>query len=151
MIHPSSVFKIWQACRYSSMDHLLCDLRSQKPFLCDAMEMIVACCAPTNAPSGVKDTPQIGHEGEEKHLILEPFDYNVGNYAKEITPQKGQLGTVIRSIKSAVTHWANQQQIPFKWQRNFYDHIIRSSHELMATISYIEQNPANWEEDLYNV
>ena len=111
----------------------------------------VACCAPTNAPSGVKDTPQIGHEGEEKHLILEPFDYNVGNYAKEITPQKGQLGTVIRSIKSAVTHWANQQQIPFKWQRNFYDHIIRSSHELMAMISYIEQNPANWEEDLYNV
>jgi putative transposase len=33
------------------------------------------------------------------------------------------------------------------WQRNYYDHIIRSDSELMRVREYIENNPAGWEID----
>ena len=33
------------------------------------------------------------------------------------------------------------------WQRNYYDHIIRDSHELEHARRYIRENPASWDED----
>ena len=32
-----------------------------------------------------------------------------------------------------------------KWQRNFYEHIIRDDRELNAIRQYIQNNPAKWE------
>jgi len=35
------------------------------------------------------------------------------------------------------------------WQRNFYEHIIRSEVELNQIRDYIEHNPARWREDRF--
>jgi REP element-mobilizing transposase RayT len=36
------------------------------------------------------------------------------------------------------------------WQRNYYEHIIRSEYELNRIRAYIAQNPAKWEFDREN-
>jgi hypothetical protein len=33
------------------------------------------------------------------------------------------------------------------WQRNYYEHIIRSEQEFMRIWTYIDTNPARWRED----
>jgi REP element-mobilizing transposase RayT len=36
------------------------------------------------------------------------------------------------------------------WQRNFYEHIVRSENELEKIRDYIRHNPLRWECDRYN-
>ena len=36
------------------------------------------------------------------------------------------------------------------WQRNFYEHVIRSDQELNAIRRYIQDNPLHWNEDRDN-
>ena len=36
------------------------------------------------------------------------------------------------------------------WQRNYYEHVIRSERALTAIRQYIPDNPARWELDRYN-
>ena len=43
----------------------------------------------------------------------------------------------------------NDQNI-FKWQRSFYDRIIRNHDELNKIRNYIKTNPANWKQDRNN-
>ena len=35
------------------------------------------------------------------------------------------------------------------WQRNYHEHIIRNENELQRIRQYIQNNPANWQEDKY--
>ena len=37
--------------------------------------------------------------------------------------------------------------IKFKWQRSFYDRIIRNEDELIKIRKYIRENPLSWEID----
>ena len=37
------------------------------------------------------------------------------------------------------------------WQRNYYEHVIRTEADLNAIRQYIIDNPANWEDDEYYV
>jgi REP element-mobilizing transposase RayT len=40
----------------------------------------------------------------------------------------------------------------FRWQRSFYEHIIRDEKSLETISDYIFRNPENWEQDnLYNI
>ncbi len=68
-----------------------------------------------------------------------------------ISPKPGSLPTVIRSIKSAVTRYANQHCIPFQWQSRFHDRIIRNQNECNRIADYIDHNPENWMKDELNV
>jgi putative transposase len=53
------------------------------------------------------------------------------------------LGSIIRAYKSAVTMWCRKNAFPqFKWQRNYFDHIIRDENALHKIRSYIRNNPA---------
>ena len=36
------------------------------------------------------------------------------------------------------------------WQRNYFEHIIRSEKELNCTLEYIRYNPTKWAEDRNN-
>jgi REP element-mobilizing transposase RayT len=36
------------------------------------------------------------------------------------------------------------------WQRNYYEHVIRSEGELNLIRQYIQGNPEKWGEDRYN-
>jgi putative transposase len=55
------------------------------------------------------------------------------------------VGAIIRGYKSAVTRQV--QQLGFKgklWQRNYYDHIIRTEEAYINISKYIKNNPSNW-------
>jgi REP element-mobilizing transposase RayT len=68
-------------------------------------------------------------------------------------PVPTSLGSFISGFKSAVTKQINQsRQTPGQpvWQRNYYEHIIRSDRALDAIRQYIDQNPARWDLDRYN-
>jgi REP element-mobilizing transposase RayT len=59
----------------------------------------------------------------------------------------GSLGAIIGNYKSISTRRINAirklegRQV---WQRNYYEHIIRSECELEGIRTYIRDNPANW-------
>ena len=60
------------------------------------------------------------------------------------------LGSFIAGFKSVVTRRINQTRgTPGSpvWQRNYYEHVIRSEDELLRTRKYILNNPARWFED----
>jgi len=68
------------------------------------------------------------------------------------------LSEIIRSFKSKSTlkyvKYINQKKINISgkiWQRSFFDHIIRNKRSLQAIRNYIETNPQNWENDIYNL
>jgi putative transposase len=65
----------------------------------------------------------------------------------------GSLGAVIRSFKSAVTRRINEiRSTPGTplWQRNYYEHVIRTERALNAIRQYIADNPARWLLDRYH-
>jgi REP element-mobilizing transposase RayT len=65
-------------------------------------------------------------------------------------PPAGSLGAMVGSFKSAASRRINQQRnmpgIPF-WQRNYWEHIVRSEEALDRIREYIATNPARWIED----
>ncbi len=67
-------------------------------------------------------------------------------------PIPGSLGTMIGQFKSRATKriWAlpGSDRRPI-WQRNYYDHIIRSKKSLEKIQEYILNNPVKWAEDEY--
>ena len=65
-------------------------------------------------------------------------------------PQPDSLSAIIGQYKSITTKNINKIQKTMKgsvWQRNYYDHIIRSDNELKSIRQYIQTNPQNWEKD----
>ncbi len=68
-----------------------------------------------------------------------------------ISPQFGSLSSIVRSFKSAVTKYANKNNIPFKWQTRFHDRVIRDEKELNNIQNYINENPLKWELDKYYI
>lgn len=68
---------------------------------------------------------------------------------QEFGPQSKNLGSVIRGIKSAVTRFANENNIPFAWQSRYHDHIVRNQDEMNRIAEYIETNPIRWESDCF--
>ena len=68
------------------------------------------------------------------------------------------LGDVMGAFKSLVftvyLDWieshASTRRAKF-WQRNYYEHIIRSDPELNAIRRYIQENPLHWAEDRDNL
>lgn len=61
-------------------------------------------------------------------------------------PQSKNIASIIRGFKIGVTKYATNNNIPFKWQPRFYDHIIRDN-DLNRIRQYMLNNPLNWEMD----
>lgn len=63
-------------------------------------------------------------------------------------PKRGSIGAIIGAYKMSVT-----QRIQCElgcsgiWQRNYFEHIIRSEKDYLRIHEYIEANPANWKAD----
>ena len=81
----------------------------------------------------------ITHENQQPAMKRRPVTGN--GY------QHGRLSVVIGGIKSAVSRWARNQQLPFAWQTRYHDHIVRNQEELNRIADYIENNVANWNKD----
>ena len=63
------------------------------------------------------------------------------------------IGSIIRGFKSATTKRINQlRNMPENpvWQRNYYEHVIRSENELNCIREYIKNNPLRWQYDKEN-
>jgi len=67
----------------------------------------------------------------------------------KISPKRGSLSSVLRSYKSAVTKYANQNELEFGWQSLFHDHIVKEGDEYNRIIEYISNNPHNWQNDKF--
>jgi len=73
---------------------------------------------------------------------------------EETSPlHKPTLGQMIAYFKYQSTKQINvlRKDVGTRfWQRNFYEHIIRSDRELNAIREYIIDNPLRWDADLDN-
>ena len=64
------------------------------------------------------------------------------------------LGEIIRAFKARCTHRINQLRGAHGfqiWQRNYYEHVIRSESSLLEIREYIANNPAQWAIDRENL
>ena len=84
---------------------------------------------------------------------------NVG--AKDFSPRPSNgkrprgtsrtIGSVVRGFKIGVTKWGRRNTDVFSvWQRNYYEHIIRTERSLNAIRRYIAENPLRWHLDRNN-
>ena len=73
------------------------------------------------------------------------------NRFSRISPARGSLAVIVRAYKGAVTRWCRQNGYPeFRWQRGYYDHIIRNEESLSRIREYITNNPRRWAFDRQN-
>jgi REP element-mobilizing transposase RayT len=72
-------------------------------------------------------------------------------YFSHISPRGNTLSVIIRTYKGAVTRWCKNNNIRyFKWQRNYYEHIVRNEKELNKIREYLHNNSLQWELDREN-
>ena len=107
---------------------------------------IVVVSACRDVACNVSPTESICSEGDvARYVSTNPTDKN--EYMTERSPKQGSLAAVIRGLKSAVTKYANENEILFAWQSRFHDHIIRDNSDMNRIANYIENNVANWVDD----
>lgn len=102
--------------------------------------------APTPMPTPTHDDPthhNPTHDGGVSHDRTEKFG----------KPTSNTIPTIVRGYKSAVTKQVNilrnTPQSPV-WQRNYYEHIIRTEADYDRIATYILNNPLKWQEDSLN-
>lgn len=62
-------------------------------------------------------------------------------------PQSKNLASVIRGYKIGVTKFARANNLEFRWQPRFHDHIIRDNEGYEIIKNYIYNNPTSWVEE----
>jgi len=73
-----------------------------------------------------------------------------------LSPKHGAsrpLGTIVNAFKTVSAKRINQtRNTPGRpvWQRNYFEHIVRTDGELDRIRDYIRQTPAKWEIDPEN-
>jgi len=65
-------------------------------------------------------------------------------------PQSKNLGSIIRGYKAGVKKWTTINNVVFRWQPRYYDHIIRDEESLTRIREYIKNNPLQWANDIEN-
>lgn len=70
--------------------------------------------------------------------------------APTVNKKRHGLPEIIRAFKSFSSRRISETGQLFKWQRNFYDHIIRDTTSLFCIRKYIQDNPSNWKNDSEN-
>ena len=73
----------------------------------------------------------------------------INEYMSSISPKTGEMGTIIRAFKSAVTKNIRLAGYDFRWQRNLYEHIIRNDADYDRIDNYIASNPVHWKKDIF--
>ena len=61
------------------------------------------------------------------------------------------IGSMVRGFKIGVTCWFRQHSSGCQiWQRNYWEHLVRTNDELERIRVYIADNPKNWTRDGLN-
>lgn len=85
--------------------------------------------------------------------LAKPFSPTPVFKSEKSSPSKSNkqysLSEIIRGFKTFSSKTINQTNplSSFRWQRSFYDHIIRNEKELEKITEYIELNPQNWKNE----
>jgi len=88
---------------------------------------------------------------EPRQENIEPQqDQNIFlNQYQKIVP--ASLSSIVRCYKAAVTRLCRREGISeFRWQRNYYEHIIRDGNDYARVQKYIADNVNKWSEDKEN-
>jgi len=89
-------------------------------------------------------------------IIIINVNYNkVGTEHCSVPTKKnyGLLSNIVKSFKNVVTKIIHDQfqDYGFKWQRSFYDHVIRDETSLNKIREYVVNNPLKWDWDKNNI
>ena len=113
------------------------------------LHLIVFIVETVHAPS-----PQTQTENDASETVHAPslqpsrWKYDIVDEEMQfISKQKKRLAVAMGNMKSAITHFANQNTIYFAWQTRFHDRIVRDQPEMNRIVTYIENNVANWKND----
>lgn len=87
------------------------------------------------------------HLTGKEMIAVEDFIENSKNV---FGPQSKNLGSIMRGFKSAVTSYAQSNNILFAWHPRFHDVIIRDEVSLMKIRKYIQNNVKNWGKDRFH-
>ncbi len=68
---------------------------------------------------------------DHAHLIIEGCD------------EESNVKKCMDLFKQKSGYWLSQNKIAFRWQHDYYDHIIRSQDELRRQIKYVLNNPVH--------
>ncbi len=82
------------------------------------------------------------------HMIIYLFDDDNVFVGTSRTPSP--TNAVIPSMISTLKRFVNKKTGFNLWQRSFHDHIIRNEKEFFDICNYIDNNPINWVNDIYN-
>ncbi|MCK5126083.1 MAG: transposase [candidate division Zixibacteria bacterium] len=84
------------------------------------------------------------------HAVL--FLVGVDSVDPEDTTSKPNIGSIIAHFKNLCTRRINRIHNTVgvkRWQRNYYEHVIRNEDELLKVREYIQNNPLKWQLDKY--
>jgi len=82
-------------------------------------------------------------------LIIENHDGQIHNgqqNGRMVSAPTATVSTIIGSLKRFVSKQCGKQI----WQKSFHDRIIRNEREFLAISKYIDDNPINWLNDVFN-
>jgi len=73
-----------------------------------------------------------------------------GGFAGNMNPMLCvNLSRIVRWYKGRTTYECRKLDIEFAWQRNYYEHIIRTEQDYIHIAQYIDNNPEKWHEDRF--
>jgi len=79
-----------------------------------------------------------------------PAKGGVGGFAGVKNPMFHiNLARIVRWFKGRITFECHKINCDFKWQRNYYEHIIRDERAYKNISQYIVNNPRNWQKDKF--
>lgn len=101
----------------------------------------------------IHDTGDVGNANT--HPVGNANTHSVGNanlHSQQSDRTKMLLSRIVQQYKAAVTREISKSgsQLQFRWQKSFYDHIIRNDVSLFRIRKYIENNPLKWDYDREN-
>jgi putative transposase len=86
-------------------------------------------------------------QNEHKPTIDDPI---VMELSHPLGTRARSIGAIVQNFKSISTrriHSAGNNFNESIWQRNYYEHVVRDQNDFDRIIEYIENNPANWDND----
>lgn len=84
-------------------------------------------------------------------IVIRYTNQSVGNGFKPF-PTNYSLSEIIRGFKTFSSRSIHESGLNlFRWQKSFYDHIIRNEYSLNKIRQYIRDNPQNWNNDRNNI
>jgi len=119
------------------------------------------CCRGGSGPAHIATPTNKSHTNiprTNKSPIVECMDGGIEEGGSRPTPTPDDaikilpLYNIIGALKTTSSKSIHHNEFAnFKWQRSFYDHIIRDEKSFFAIQNYIKQNPAKWWRDRNNL